>query len=198
MMRAPESQMPKASEGEGMRFGASRDGDSAYFGQPKACKRGIALLDFKKPEAIGRVHRLAEESSIVAENIRPCVLRRLGLRYQTTHTINMRLVYCLTSGYGQRRPAAEVLEQVSVPCSDFCNPGDVLVASHPSERGSFTALIGGVGEYAGINPPPKISGVPTMGHRDSPGMGQHARSPEFSSQEAQRPVEVGVFGELFQ
>jgi crotonobetainyl-CoA:carnitine CoA-transferase CaiB-like acyl-CoA transferase len=200
MMRAPESQMPKAPEGEGMRFGASRDGDSAYFGQPKTCKRSIALLDFKNPEAICRVHRLAEESSIVAENLRPCVLQRLGIGYQTTHTINLRLV---RSGYGQRRPAVEVLERVSVPRSDFCDPRNAFVASHPSERRLFTALISGVGEYAVIIPPWKMSGAPTTGHRDSPGMGQHARSlrsdvPGLLSQEAQRPVKAGVFGELSQ
>ena len=46
-------------------------------------------------------------ADVVVENFRPSVMDRLGLRYETLHKRNSRLIYAASSGYGQTGPYAK-------------------------------------------------------------------------------------------
>ena len=66
-------------------------------------KRSIAV-DLKKPESKQVVERLVRKTDVVIEGFRPGVAKRLGIDYETLHTLNSSLVYCSISGYGQTGP----------------------------------------------------------------------------------------------
>jgi crotonobetainyl-CoA:carnitine CoA-transferase CaiB-like acyl-CoA transferase len=66
-------------------------------------KRGIGI-DLKNPASKEIVERLVRKAQVVIEGFRPGVAKRLGIDYQTLHTINPSLVYCSISGYGQTGP----------------------------------------------------------------------------------------------
>ena len=66
-------------------------------------KRSITL-DLAKPQAVEIVKRLAENADIVWENFRPGVMERFGLGYETLRALNLRLIYCAVSGFGQNGP----------------------------------------------------------------------------------------------
>ena len=81
-------------------------GDNAY--SPTFCnfnrnKRSLAL-NLQTPEGKEIFLRLARDTDVVIENMRPGVLDRLGLGYDAVHAINDRVVYCSVSGYGSDGP----------------------------------------------------------------------------------------------
>lgn len=84
-----------------------RDGDSsaAYF---HACNRGkrSVTADFRDPEDLDFVRRLAKDADVVVENFKVGGLVKFGLDYETLSAINPRLVYCSVTGFGQDGPYA--------------------------------------------------------------------------------------------
>src|SRR5207237_2394902 len=50
--------------------------------------------------------RLADAADVVLESYRPGVVDRLGIGYDDVRARNPRIVYCSTTGYGQRGPRA--------------------------------------------------------------------------------------------
>jgi crotonobetainyl-CoA:carnitine CoA-transferase CaiB-like acyl-CoA transferase len=84
-----------------------RNSASTSFGQLNAGKKSI-VLDLKSPAAVAAVRRLVATADVVVENFRPGVMRRFGLDYDALKPINLRLVYCAISGYGQTGPSAEL------------------------------------------------------------------------------------------
>lgn len=74
-----------------------------------SANRGMqrVLLDLKAPEGKAAFLRLAASADVIIESFRPGVTARLGLAYDDIRRVNERIVYCSTSGYGQKGPAAQ-------------------------------------------------------------------------------------------
>lgn len=95
-------------EGElGRKLGPAWIGeDSALFHGFNRNKLGLGL-DLKAEGGIAVARRLVETADILVESLRPGVMQRLGLGYETLRAINPRLVYCSISAYGQEGPYAD-------------------------------------------------------------------------------------------
>ncbi len=68
-------------------------------------KRSI-VLDLKKPEGLAALLRLAKDADVLATNVRPAGMRRLGLGYEQLASANPRLIYAAMMGFSQRGPYA--------------------------------------------------------------------------------------------
>lgn len=79
------------------RRGINRSGCFSYFNDSKY---GVAI-DLKNPDGVNLARRLACWADIVIENMRPGVIARLGLGYETLAQINPRLVMLSTCNMGQ-------------------------------------------------------------------------------------------------
>ena len=66
-------------------------------------KRGITL-NLKDPEGLKVFMRLVETADVVVENYRPDVKIRLGIDYESLHTVNPRIILGSISGFGQDGP----------------------------------------------------------------------------------------------
>ena len=69
-------------------------------------KRSIAV-NVKDPEGRAIVHRLARKADVVMENMRPGVVERLGVDYETLRALNPRLVYATVTAFGSDGPYRE-------------------------------------------------------------------------------------------
>ena len=69
-------------------------------------KRSLSL-NVQKPEGKEIFLRLAKDADVIIENMRPGVVDRLGVGYETVRAINPRVVYCSISGFGQDGPYRE-------------------------------------------------------------------------------------------
>jgi crotonobetainyl-CoA:carnitine CoA-transferase CaiB-like acyl-CoA transferase len=63
-------------------------------------KESLAL-DIQHPAGQDVLRRLIREVDVVVENLRPGVMEKLGLSYETLRQENPRLVYCAISGFGR-------------------------------------------------------------------------------------------------
>jgi crotonobetainyl-CoA:carnitine CoA-transferase CaiB-like acyl-CoA transferase len=86
------------------------EGDSfrelpGFFGWNRG-KRSLAV-NLKTPEGREIVHRLAERSDVVMENMRPGVADRLGVGYEQLSAMNPRLVYSSVTAFGSTGPDAD-------------------------------------------------------------------------------------------
>src|SRR3990170_123589 len=84
-------------------------GENAY--SPTFCsfnrnKRSLSL-NLQAPEGKEIFMRLARDTDVVIENMRPGVLDRLGLGYEAVRAVNPGAVYCSISGYGSDGPDRE-------------------------------------------------------------------------------------------
>jgi crotonobetainyl-CoA:carnitine CoA-transferase CaiB-like acyl-CoA transferase len=79
------------------------NGMSYYWLANNRNKRSLSL-DVRKPQAKEIIHRLVEESDIVASNFRPGVMDRLGFGYEKLKEINPRMIWAAASGYGLTGP----------------------------------------------------------------------------------------------
>lgn len=73
----------------------------AYSGH-RLMKR--ALLDLKSDDGREVFLTLAAGADVVLESFRPGVVDRLGIGYAAVKTVNDRVIYCSTSGFGQDGP----------------------------------------------------------------------------------------------
>ena len=69
-------------------------------------KRSIAV-NVKDPDGRAIVHRLAREADVVMENMRPGVVERLGVDYETLRAINPRIIYATVTAFGSDGPYKE-------------------------------------------------------------------------------------------
>ena len=86
----------ESREGDDMRFGSrandwEKRGLAAPWVAVNSGKRSITL-DLKQPKAIEVVKRLAATADVVSENVRPGVMDKLGIGYETLKAINPRRV----------------------------------------------------------------------------------------------------------
>jgi len=112
-------QYPPFKDGK---VGLNRSGCFAFFNDSK---RGVTL-DLKNADGAKLAHRLVEWSDIVIENMRPGVMARLGLDYESLRERKRELIMLSTSNMGQTGPHAT-------------HPG---FGSQLSSLSGFTHLIG--------------------------------------------------------
>ena len=75
---------------------------SGFYGWNRG-KRSLAV-NLKEPDGRAIVHRLARHADVVMENMRPGVVERLGVDYETLRAINPRLVYSTVTAFGSDGP----------------------------------------------------------------------------------------------
>ncbi len=66
-------------------------------------KRGI-VLNLKQREALDVLISLVKQADVLVHNFRPSVPARLGISYEQLREINLRLIYCAVTGYGDSGP----------------------------------------------------------------------------------------------
>jgi CoA:oxalate CoA-transferase len=91
------------------------------------------------------------------------------------------------------------LDRAGVPSAEYRDPGAALTDPPLLQRGAFTKLADGAGEFVGVNAPWKMSGARTTMQRDVPAAGAHrdeilSRILDLSSDSIARLVEAGAFG----
>ena len=70
-------------------------------------KRSI-VLDLKSQDDVLKAWNWAKSSDVILEGYRPGVAARLGIGYDTLRKINVGLVYCSLTGYGQTGPMRDL------------------------------------------------------------------------------------------
>lgn len=68
-------------------------------------KRSIAI-DLKTPAGVAVLLKLAETADVLATNVRPAAMQRLGLGYETLAQVNPKLIYASMVGFSQKGPYA--------------------------------------------------------------------------------------------
>ena len=139
--------------------------DAAYFHSTNRGKRSIAV-DLSRPGGADIVRRLASGADVLIENFKVGGLKKFGLDFDSLHRLNLRLVYCSITGFGQSGPYA------SRPGYDFVIQGlggimDLTgdPAGEPQKTGvAFADLFTGL--YA------VIAIQAALAHRDRTGTGQ--------------------------
>ena len=66
-------------------------------------KRSLAV-NLKDPDGSAVIGRLAKTADVVMENMRPGVVERLGVDYESLRRVNSRLIYCSVSAFGPEGP----------------------------------------------------------------------------------------------
>jgi benzylsuccinate CoA-transferase BbsF subunit len=84
------------------KVGVNRSGCFAIFNDSKYG----ATLNLKHPDGLALAYRLVKWADIVIENMRPGVVERLGLGYETLRRHNPSLIMLSTSNMGQSGPYA--------------------------------------------------------------------------------------------
>jgi len=92
---------PPPEDGEASELVGRRDGSD--FQNLHRNKRAITL-NLKTDEGREILMRLAEQADVIVENMRPGVVRRLGVDYESVKKRNPRIVYGSISGFGQYGP----------------------------------------------------------------------------------------------
>src|SRR6266403_542461 len=82
------------------------DVDSFFFLLLNSNKRSI-VVDLKAAEGKEIARRLIKECDVVAENLGPGVMQRLGLGYDAVRELNPRAVYASVKGFGSYGPYSE-------------------------------------------------------------------------------------------
>ena len=77
------------------------NGVNAFFLANNRGKKSLCL-DLSKPAAIDIVRRLVAGADVLAHNLKPGAMDRLGLGYDAVRALNPRLVYAAVSTYGPR------------------------------------------------------------------------------------------------
>ena len=85
------------------RPGVNRSGCFSYFNNSKY---GVTI-DLKKSDGVELARRLVGWADVVIENMRPGVMARLGLGFETLRKINPKLVMLSTCNMGQSGPRAD-------------------------------------------------------------------------------------------
>lgn len=80
-------------------------GFGSWFVNFNRNKRSI-VLDLKQPAARDTILEMVKHSDVFVQNLRPGVIERLGLDYQTVRAQNPKIVYLSISGFGPKGPYA--------------------------------------------------------------------------------------------
>jgi len=91
------------------------------------------------------------------------------------------------------------LDAAGVPCARYRDPGAMLTDPHLLDRGVFTTIADGAGEFMGVNAPWKMSGAETSINPEIPAVGAHrdevlSRTLGLSPEAIAALVGLGAFG----
>jgi formyl-CoA transferase len=116
-------------------------------------KKSLAL-DLKRPEGMAVLGRLLETADVFMTNVRPGVLDRLDLGYDSLHARYPRLIYALGSGYGDRGPDVDnpgydtvsywsrsAISATLFPAEGWLGPVPYGSGDHPSGLGLLAAIL---------------------------------------------------------
>jgi crotonobetainyl-CoA:carnitine CoA-transferase CaiB-like acyl-CoA transferase len=78
-------------------------GEAGYYLSVNRGKRSIAI-ELDKPEGQEVVRAIAARSDIVLENFKVGTLKRFGLDYESLKAVNLSIIYCSITGFGQTGP----------------------------------------------------------------------------------------------
>ncbi|CAM4144363.1 CaiB/BaiF CoA transferase family protein [Bordetella muralis] len=96
-----------APDGDMVRQWGPFDGDiSVYYLSANRSKKGIGI-DFRHPEGLALVRKLALQCDIVVENFKVGTMQRMGLGYDELAAENPALIMASISGFGSRGPAKD-------------------------------------------------------------------------------------------
>lgn len=79
------------------------DDDPWYFYQFNANKKSIAI-NLKSARGLEIVKQMIQQADVVAENMAPGTIERLGLDYESCKKLNPRIVYCQIKGFASGSP----------------------------------------------------------------------------------------------
>jgi crotonobetainyl-CoA:carnitine CoA-transferase CaiB-like acyl-CoA transferase len=178
--------------GDPLRFaGPSRTkGMGPIFLQLNRNKRSL-LLDLKKTEGREAMLRLCKSADVVAYNIRPQAMERLGLGYDEIRKVNPRVIYAGMFGFGRSGPYA-------------AHPAyDDLIQGLSGYSDTFARMSGDVPRYFPVNFCDRTTGIYAVGaittalfHRERTGEGQAIDIPMFETM-AQFILGDNLYGETF-
>jgi formyl-CoA transferase len=140
--------------------------------------KSSVTLDLKKPEGRDIFLRLARTVDVVAENMRPGVMDRLGLGYEAVLALAPQVIYLSVSGFGNRTPSPYQTWPAYAPVAEAMSGLYELgrLENEPPRSGVAgalgdisAALFAVVGTLAAVR------------HRERTGLGQHVDVSMFDS-----------------
>lgn len=84
-------------------WGPFDEGESVYFLSTNRNKRSVAI-DFRTPEGLELIRRLAAGTDVVVSNFKPGVMEAMGLSSATLQSANPKLVFVTITGFGADGP----------------------------------------------------------------------------------------------
>lgn len=149
-------------------------------------KRSVTV-DLKEPGVRERILELGRDADVVVENFRPGVMDRLGLGYADFVSVNPRIIYASSSGYGadgpyKNRPGQDLLVQALA---------GTLGLTGRAEDPPMACGIGISDEYTGLHLTVAI--LAALVHRNRTGEGQQVAVNLFSCTVAAQQQELTVW-----
>ena len=95
-------EMPKTGD-DSRHFGPYVENESAYFMSLNRNKRSVTL-NLKSEKGKEIFLEMIKNVDVVVENFRPGTMEKLGLGYDYLSTINPKLIYAASSGFGHSGP----------------------------------------------------------------------------------------------
>jgi formyl-CoA transferase len=136
------------------------------------------VLDLKNADGHATFLRLAQEADIVAENMRPGVMDRLGLGYQDIAAVNPRAIYLSVSGFGNMTPSPYTAWPAYAPVAEAMS--GLYEVGRDGDEAPRHGIAGALGDNAAALY--AVIGVLTaLRHRDVTGLGQHVDISMFDS-----------------
>lgn len=84
-------------------WGPFEQGQSVYYTAVNRNKKSLAV-DFRKPEGLATLRRLAGDVDVLVENFRPGATKAMGLDYEALKESNNGLIYASLTGFGADGP----------------------------------------------------------------------------------------------
>jgi formyl-CoA transferase len=128
------------------------------------------VLNLKNPHGKATFLRLAERADVVAENMRPGVMDRLGLGYEEVAAVVPGIIYLSVSGFGNRTPSPYRAWPAYAPVAEAM-AGLYELGRRPGEP-LRTGVAGALGDNAAALYA-TIGVLAALRHRDLTGAGQH-------------------------
>jgi crotonobetainyl-CoA:carnitine CoA-transferase CaiB-like acyl-CoA transferase len=149
-------------------------------------KRSVAV-DLRDPRMRDRIVNLVADADVIVENFRPGVMGRLGLGYDHLRSVNPRIIYASSSGYGQAgpyvaRPGQDLLIQALSGLMFLTGRGD----DPPTSCG-----IGITDQYTGLHL--AIGILAALVSRETTGFGQKVEVDLFSCAIAAQQQELTYY-----
>jgi crotonobetainyl-CoA:carnitine CoA-transferase CaiB-like acyl-CoA transferase len=130
-------------------------------------KRSI-VLDLNHEEARAIAAELIDAADVFLSNMRPRVLEKHGLDYETVSARNPRLIYCQVNGYG---PDGEEANRASYDVGAFWSRAGVAASLMANNEGEPPMQRGGMGDHmTGANAAGAIAAA--LYNREKTGRGQ--------------------------